>query len=161
MDAANEHLIHPTYLPFTPAQHHLLRVQKENVGLYNEGWLLRLILAAAKRGTPCLPFEFLPNSRWFSEAYFYSAFLPRHRGDRLSESWTHADGVVGQFLFDPRTKAGLSLTSTCTQFAVCEAKLFSLLDSKTKNAPRFDQAAWGGRRSRERARGCTDPESEA
>ncbi len=109
--------------------------------LYNEGWLLRLILAAAKRGIPCLPFEFVPNARWFSEAWLYSAFLPRRRSDRLAEGWTHADGVVGHFDFDPRTKTRLSLAPTCTQFVVCEAKVFSPLDSGTTNAPGFDQAA--------------------
>jgi hypothetical protein len=109
--------------------------------LYNEGWLLRLVLAAGSNGTDCLPFRFEPTARWFSEALLYSAFLPRFRGDPLAESLTHADGVVGQFLFGPATKAGLGLEPECSQFVVCEAKVFSGLSSGTKRAPAFDQAA--------------------
>jgi hypothetical protein len=59
--------------------------------LYNEGWLLRLVLSAASAGIPCLPFRFADGARWFSEALLYSAFLPRHRGDHLAEAWTHPD----------------------------------------------------------------------
>jgi len=109
--------------------------------LYNEGWLLRLVLAEGSNGTDCLPFRFEPTARWFSEALLHSAFLPRFRGDKLAESLTHADGVVGQFLFDPATKAGLSLEPECSQFVVCEAKVFSGLSAGTKRAPTFDQAA--------------------
>lgn len=109
--------------------------------LYNEGWLLRLALAAGSKGADCLPFRFEPTARWFSEALLYSAFLPRFRGDRLAESLTHADGVVGQFLFGAATKAGLGLSPECSQFVVCEAKVFSSLSAGTKRAPDFDQAA--------------------
>jgi hypothetical protein len=109
--------------------------------LYNEGWLLRLVLAGGAKGIDCLPFRFELTARWFSEALLYSAFLPRFRGDQLAESLTHADGVVGQFLFDARTKAGLGLERECSQFVVCEAKVFSGLSAGTKRAPAFDQAA--------------------
>ncbi len=109
--------------------------------LFNEGWLLRLVLSAAERGLPCLPFSFHEASRWFSEALLCSAFLPRHRGDSLAESWTHADGVVGHFEFLPENKAGLTLDPTGSQFAVMEAKVFSGLSKGTKRAPAFDQAA--------------------
>jgi hypothetical protein len=109
--------------------------------LYNEGWLLRLALAAGSKDTDCLPFRFEANARWFSEALLYSRFLPRFRGDTLSESWTHADGVVGQFRFGAATKAGLELEPKCSQFVVCEAKIFSALSAGTKRAPEFNQAA--------------------
>ena len=109
--------------------------------LYNEGWLLRLVLAAGSEGTDCLPFRFEPTARWFSEALLYSAFLPRSRGDQQAESLTHADGVVGQFLFDAATKAGLVLERECSQFVVCEVKVFSGLSAGTKRAPTFGQAA--------------------
>ncbi len=109
--------------------------------LYNEGWLLRLVLAEGSKGADCLPFRFEPTARWFSEALLYSAFLARFRGDQLAESLTHADGVVGQFLFGAATKAGLGLAPECSQFVVCEAKVFSGLSAGTKRAPTFDQAA--------------------
>lgn len=109
--------------------------------LYNEGWMLRLVLASAAAGIDCLPFRCEPQSRWYSEAWLRSAFLPRFRGDRLAESMTHADGVVGHFNFDPLTKSGLRLLDNATQFVVCEAKLGSSLSAGTRNASQFDQAA--------------------
>jgi hypothetical protein len=109
--------------------------------LYNEGWMLRLVLTLAEHGFPCLPFLIAPNARWFSEALLPSAFLPRFRGDRLAESWTHADGALGHFQFRPESKAGLSLQSSGTQFVVLEAKVFSSLSKGTVRAPAFDQAA--------------------
>ena len=77
--------------------------------LYNEGWMLRLILSAGADGVSCLPFSFLPGSRWFSEALLHSPFLSRFRGDSLAETHTHADGVIGHFRFTPTTKTGLEL----------------------------------------------------
>jgi len=66
--------------------------------LYNEGWLLRLVLAAAGRGIRCLPDAFEPGACWFTEARLYTPFQPRTRGDTLGESVTHADGVIGHFV---------------------------------------------------------------
>jgi hypothetical protein len=109
--------------------------------LYNEGWLLRLVLSAASSGIPCLPFRFENRAGWFSEALLDSAFLPRYRGDHLAETWTHADGVVGHFSFRPNRKGGLSLDNSGSQFVVLEAKVFSPLSRGTTRAPEFDQAA--------------------
>lgn len=109
--------------------------------LYNEGWMLRLMLASAAQGIECFPFAFQPGARWFSEALLYSAFEPRFRADPLAESKTHADGVVGQFSFTPGSKAGLAVRPDATQLIVLEAKMFSSLSKSTKNAPGFDQAA--------------------
>ncbi len=109
--------------------------------LYNEGWLLRLVLSAAEQGVPCLPFTFHMGAGWFSEALLASAFLPRYRGDCLAEAYTHADGVVGHFRFAPESKAGLRLDPAGSQFAVVEAKVFSALSKGTTRAPEYDQAA--------------------
>jgi hypothetical protein len=109
--------------------------------LYNEGWLLRLALAAEEAGAACLPFRFAPGARWFSEALLASPFLARHRGDPLAEAWTHADGVAGHFEFAPASKAGLRLRAEGSQFAVLEAKVFSPLSRGTKRAPEYGQAA--------------------
>jgi len=43
--------------------------------LYEEGWMLRIVLSAGAEGISCLPFSFLPSARWFSEALLYSPFL--------------------------------------------------------------------------------------
>lgn len=110
--------------------------------LYNEGWMLRLVLDwFSTHNVPDHPLNFSENTRWFSEALLPSAFLARHKGDRLAESWTHADGVVGHFLVGNGSKAGLSLLPGATHFVVLEAKMFSGLSPSVKNAKYFDQAA--------------------
>lgn len=125
--------------------------------LYNEGWLLRLVLSAASAGIPCLPFRFAEGARWFSEALLYSAFLSRHRGDNLAEAWTHADGVVGHFGFLPNRKGGLTLDRSGSQFVVLEAKVFSPLSKGTTRAPEFDQAARNVACMAETLRRCERP----
>lgn len=109
--------------------------------LYNEGWMLRLVLSAAAGGVSCLPFSFLPGARWFSEALLCSPFSPRRQGDALAEAYAHADGVVGHFRFKPTTKAGLGLVPDSKQFIVIEAKMFSSLAGGIRNASFYDQAA--------------------
>jgi hypothetical protein len=110
--------------------------------LYNEGWLLRLIIDwFSIHSIPHHPFNFLPNAQWFSEALLPTAFQARYRRDPLSESRTHADGVIGHIVIGSQGKADLSLQSNASQLVVLEAKMFSPLSSGTKNAPYFDQVA--------------------
>lgn len=45
--------------------------------LYNEGWMLRILLSIQSEGAKCLPFTFQPGAKWFSEALIGSPFLPR------------------------------------------------------------------------------------
>jgi hypothetical protein len=110
--------------------------------LYNEGWLLRLVLDWFDRqGSDRHPLARQPGARWFSEAWLPSAFLPRYRGDRLAESRTKADGVLGHFqIGDPGT-ARLTLLPDATQLVVVEGKLYNRLSAGVRNAPNFDQAA--------------------
>jgi hypothetical protein len=110
--------------------------------LYNEGWLLRLVLDwFANHGGDRYPLSPRPGARWFSEPWLPSAFLPRYRGDRLAEARSHADAVLGHFsIGDPGT-AGLTLQPDATQLVVIEAKLFARLSTGVKNAPFYDQAA--------------------
>jgi len=110
--------------------------------LYNEGWLLRLVLDWLDRHRGFAhPLSFLPGARWYSEALLASRFLPRTRGDKLAEAFTHADGVVGHFDIDPGLRGDARIQAGASQFVVLEAKLGSALASGTKNAPGFDQAA--------------------
>jgi len=110
--------------------------------LYNEGWMLRLILDWFERNRD-LPhaLSFLPEARWYSEALLPSRFLPRQRGDDRAESFTHADGVVGHFTIAPGERGEARLAPDTRQFLVTEAKLGSSLSTGTKNAPNYDQAA--------------------
>jgi hypothetical protein len=109
--------------------------------LYNEGWMLRLVLSAGAEGISCIPFSFLLGSKWFSEAMLPSPFPPRSRPDQLAETWTHLDGVVGHFKFTENTRVGLELVRDSKQFVVIEAKMYAPLSRGTKNAKFYDQAA--------------------
>jgi len=64
--------------------------------IYNEGWLLRLILDwfSGQRNLKH-PLAFTKKCCWFSESLIPSQFLARFRGDPLAEAWTHADGIIG------------------------------------------------------------------
>lgn len=94
--------------------------------LYNEGWLLRLILDwFSSHSIPSHSLNFQENASWFSEALLPSTFLVRYRGDPLAENWTHADGVVGHFSVGTHGKTDLSLLKDATQFIVLETKMLS------------------------------------
>ena len=109
---------------------------------YNEGWLLRLTLDwFSQRSATGHPLDFDPGARWFSEALLPSQFFAQHRGDRLAEGWTHADGVIGHVSIGDAALADTKLLGDATQFLVTEAKLFSPLSPRVTNASYFDQAA--------------------
>jgi len=106
--------------------------------IYNEGWLLRLVLDLGENGW--LPTEYMDaGSYWFSEAQLRTPF-GKKRGPN-HESNTRADGAVGDFRMGADTKSGLELSNTAKRFVVFEAKLKSPLRPGTTNAPGYDQAA--------------------
>ncbi|AZQ67946.1 hypothetical protein EF888_12860 [Silicimonas algicola] len=110
--------------------------------IFNEGWMLRLVLEAFKRlNIQGHPLSFEKGADWFSEVRLSSRFRPRSRADGLGEGFTHADAVVGHFHFRADTTAGLWLPEGCKQFVVVEAKMFSNLSMGVKNALGFNQAA--------------------
>ena len=111
--------------------------------LYNEGWMLRLVLYwfAKHRDNNDHPLSFGPHSRWFSEALIPPPFLPKSRGDQLSEAWTHADGVIGNFNIGTGGKCALTLRIDTKHFVVIEAKMFSKLSAGITHDPNYDQAA--------------------
>jgi len=110
--------------------------------LYNEGWMLRLVLDWFDRNREVAhPLSFAPNARWYSEALLPSRFLPQKRGDERAESFTHADGVIGHFSILPGERGEAKVLSGAKQLVITEAKLGSSLSAGTKNAPAYDQAA--------------------
>ena len=110
--------------------------------LYNEGWMLRLVLDAFDRLRPdSHPLSPRESATWFSEGLLPSAFLPRSRRDPLGESWTHADGVVGHVKIGMGGRTDVRLADGATQFVVLEAKMFSKLSSGVTHARYYDQAA--------------------
>ena len=110
--------------------------------LFNEGWMLRLVMNRFSRD-PMIehPLAFRPKAKWFSEALLPTRFKAEGRGDHQSEKHTHADGVIGHITLAQATRWGAELSRDAKQFVVIEAKLGSRLDSRTRNAPGYDQAA--------------------
>lgn len=108
--------------------------------VYNEGWMLRIVLDwyFQKAQSERLGF-FLEDARWFSEGRLASQFLPRWRGDPLAEHHTNADCVVGHF--DIAQRSEIRPRRDASQLMVLEAKLASKLSSGTTRAPGYDQAA--------------------
>ena len=105
--------------------------------LYNEGWLLRLIVDWYSRH-PEVPgtLQFHTGAVWYSEALLESPFL---RG-QYREGFTHADAVIGHF--EVRQERGdIALRRDATQFLVVEAKMGSPLSAGTKHAADYNQAA--------------------
>lgn len=112
--------------------------------LYNEGWMLRLVLAwfaQAGNRMAAHPLGIPSGCRWYSEALLPSRFKPRKKGDRQAESHTHADGVIGQFRVGGSGRGDLCLLPEADHLVVLEAKMFSPLSAGTKNAPAYNQAA--------------------
>lgn len=112
--------------------------------LYNEGWMLRLVLDWFDRmRQPELihPLSFHAQAVWFSEGLLSSQFLPRHRGDPLAESWTHADGIIGHIVIGNAGRGDITLAQDAAQFTVLEAKMFSKLSPHVTHAQNYDQAA--------------------
>ena len=109
--------------------------------LYNEGWMLRLVLHHFSRDSELgHPLAFAAAAQWRSEVLLPSQFKARVRGDPLAEAWTHADGVLGH-LARKGGRGDVRLSETARQFVVVEAKMFSGLSAGTTRAPTFNQAA--------------------
>lgn len=107
--------------------------------LYNEGWMLRLILDWFHQNPQSThKFGFNNGATWYSEGLLPTAFCG---GGKPRETRTHADGVIGHITIEEKTKAGLKLREDASQFVVIEAKMFSGLSKGVKHAPYFNQVA--------------------
>ncbi len=110
--------------------------------LFDEGWLLRLALDwFASHPDVSHRMDVPEGAKWYSEALLSSQFGARWKGDKLAETYTHADGVIGHFQIGRAGDGDLALMSDATHFVVLEAKLNSKLTPNVWNAPGFDQAA--------------------
>ena len=107
--------------------------------LYNEGWMLRLILDWFSRqpsSDHVLSFE--KGARWYSDLLLPSQFLPRYQRDPQAETYTQADGVIGHFSVNRSEKGDIYLDPDAKQFVVVEAKIFSKLSKGIKNFENYD-----------------------
>jgi len=111
--------------------------------IFNEGWLLRLVLREWLAGSGGSQFGFLPFPEGvtaYSEGQLYTPFKARSRGDKLAESHTHVDGIVGEFSISG-TKSGIELKPDFRYIAAFEAKIFSRIAPGVTNTPGFDQVS--------------------
>jgi len=116
--------------------------------LYNEGWMLRLVLDwfannSSSTGNHQLR---IPNGgHWYSEALLQTQFKPvkeyRTPKDELAESHTHADGVIGQFVIGGNGKGDLVVDNNTKHIVILEAKMYSPLSAGIKNVEDYNQAA--------------------
>ena len=110
--------------------------------LYNEGWMLRLILDwFSQQEFTNHPLSFAKDAKWYSEILLPTPFPPRFRSDPLSEAYTHADSAIGQFTIGRYGKGDINLLQTAKQLIIIEAKMFSKLSKGIKNFRNYDQAA--------------------
>ena len=110
--------------------------------VYNEGWMLRLILDwFSRQPASAHQLSFEKSARWYSELLLPSQFLPRYQRDPQAEAYTHADGAIGHFSVNRSGKGDIDLHSDAKQFVVVEAKIFSRLSKGIKNFENYDQAA--------------------
>lgn len=107
--------------------------------LYNEGWMLRLILQTASEGKLKKKIKkFTKSTKWFSEARLYSPFMGS-KGEP-NEGFTRIDGIVGDFQWRPGTKTGVMLSKNAKRLEVFEAKMFSKLSKGVKANSEYNQA---------------------
>jgi len=109
--------------------------------IYNEDWMLRLLLYHHHEGAGCFPFSSDPDSRWYFEAKLLTPFSARQRGDPLSENRARVSGAYGHLKIRKGSRASLLLEEEASKFIVLEAKMFGALTSGIKSMPDYDQAA--------------------
>jgi len=110
--------------------------------LYNEEWMLRIILDwLSKNIYNDFPLSFGNSQKWYSEALLPSQLLAISRKDKLAESWTHADEVIGDFDIGKNEKGDLTLLDNTENLIVVEAKMYSKLSHGVKNSNFFHQTA--------------------
>jgi len=123
--------------------------------LYNEGWMLRLVLDWFSKNRKYSDFDisFNKNARWFSEGRLTTIFNKSDKG--LGEGYTSVDGVYGNFTVGTQDevahnnvsvdkgkhKSIIRLDSCCQQFVVIEAKMFSDFSKGVSNCPQYNQVA--------------------
>ena len=108
---------------------------------YNEGWLTRLLIfSVTDFGLIGHDLFIKETNKYFSESLLYSPFLARFEKDSLAESFTHADGAIGEFqIGDNKNKGSLKLIGN--ELKIIEAKINSGFSTGVTNAKFYNQAA--------------------
>lgn len=112
--------------------------------IYNEGWLLRLILNWFKNNPQVEhPLKIPKGVNHYSEALLSSKFLKKNEtatpATKLAETYTRADGVIGHFKIGNKGNGDLHLDTQAQHFVVVEAKLKSGVSKGVTNAKNYSQ----------------------
>jgi hypothetical protein len=119
---------------------HTQRTNLSPTILYNEGWMIRILVAASIESGIKLPgVDFSCINYWYSEGLLSSPFL--RSNNKLAEGYTHADMAIGNFEVGHDGKGDLKVIGKTGIFGVIEAKMGSPLARGTKNAPDYNQAS--------------------
>lgn len=109
--------------------------------IFSEGWMLRLTLNWFNNNPCNHPLSFDNGATWYSEALLTSKFKRLKQNDKLAESSTHADGIIGHFEIGYKGKGDFRLLKNVTQFVVCEAKMNSTYSKGITHASSYNQVA--------------------
>ena len=104
--------------------------------LYNEGWMLRLVLFWFHKNPQCSyndKISMKQGVHWFSEGRLESPFE--------KEGYTRADGVYGNIEIGDKGDSDIKLAKNCKQFIVTEAKIFSKYSAGITKIENYNQAA--------------------
>ena len=111
--------------------------------LYNEGWMLRLVLDWHEQHPGTDSPLALPKgrtARWYSEGRLPTPFRVEHRGTTLGEAQVRVNGIVGH-LEVSETHADIRLAAKASHFVVIESKMGTGLVESSRFGGRYDQAA--------------------
>ncbi len=110
--------------------------------IFNEGWLLRIILKKLLSQKYTSQFNFLQfpsRSNFFSEGQLYTPFKKMKKNDKYCEGNTHVDGIVGDFVINNTSKSGIKLSDKFQYLSVFEAKMFSPISKSTTHFKVYSQ----------------------
>ena len=113
--------------------------------LYNEGWMLRLVLFWFHKNPQCSyndKISMKQGVHWFSEGRLESPFKKdKELGIKKDEGYTQADGVYGNIEIGDKGDSDIKLAKNCKQFIVTEAKIYSKFSKRITHIKKYDQAA--------------------
>ena len=111
--------------------------------IYNEGWMIRLLVEESKRtGLTVRNLDFSKVNNWTSEAQISSPFegaeLKKHK---KNETKTHTDIILGDFLTKYGKSTEIEIKTSVKVLGIIEAKMGSNLSTGIKNATEYNQAS--------------------
>lgn len=110
--------------------------------LYNESWLLRLVLDWFSRNSVSgHPLSFPENGRWFSDGLLPTPFVGPGRRPKVADPPCHVSGVIGHFDVPDLDRPEVSVSPQAQHLMVVEATISGELPPGVPGARYLDQAA--------------------